>query len=131
MVRLAPLRAPPVVGVHDRFTVQSSVGRRIPLHVPPGAMETPWPVTLVPVMVIDPRRTLRTVTAVDIDCPTCTDANAVPSRKLMRGLTMKALKSVPETTCTGEFCASMPVKVTAVGVVLSEFDPLPSAPEPP
>ena len=70
--------------------MQSWVEGRTPLQVV-DVTETPAPVVLVPVIVIDHGRRLRTVTVVDADWPASTEGNVVPARNDIRGLTMNPL----------------------------------------
>jgi cbb3-type cytochrome oxidase subunit 1 len=46
----------------------------------------------------------------------------------MRGLTMNALYMSPDVTCVGELLGSIPVRLTATGMVLSVLLLLPSWP---
>jgi hypothetical protein len=78
------------VGDQASVTVQFWVEARTPLQVV-DVTETPAPVVLVPVIVSDHGRRLRTVTVVDVDWPTSTDGNVVPAGKDILGVTMNPL----------------------------------------
>jgi hypothetical protein len=88
----------------------------------------PAPVTLAPVIARSPWVLLRAVTVADEVPPACTLEKAVPAGKVMRGLTMNALYMSPDVTCVGELLVSIPVRLTATGMVLLVLLLLPSWP---